>query len=104
MDGVRRGLVWVNVGDMVLKIDGAGGRVLDRLTVGSQPEDGSVVDGVTWIPDADGTLRRLGGGVSRKPVSSGVSNPFVLAGYRGQVWVVDFAGTDIVRINPSRVG
>jgi hypothetical protein len=98
------GVVWVNAGDVVLRIAGASGRVLDRFPVGSQPEDGSVVDGVTWIPDADGTLRRLGGGVSSEPLSSGVGNPFVLAGYRGQVWVVDFTGTDVVRIDPSRIG
>jgi YVTN family beta-propeller protein len=97
--------LWVDVGESVVLLDGASGRVVDRFPVGSRPEDGSVVDGVAWIPDADGSLRRLGGAlVSRRPVSSGVGNPFVLAGYRGRVWVVDFAGTDVVRINPSRVG
>ncbi len=95
--------VWVNVGHQVWELDGRTGRVVARHRAGPQPEDGSVVGGVTWVPDADGSLRRYGDRVSSAPVPSGVGNPFVLAGYRGRVWVVDFTGTDVVRIDPSRV-
>jgi YVTN family beta-propeller protein len=95
--------VWVNVGDSVWELDARTGRVIARRPAGAQPEDGSVLDGVAWIPDADSQLRRYGPGTSSKPFASGVVNPFVLAAYRGNIWTVDFAGTDIVRIDPSRV-
>jgi streptogramin lyase len=95
--------VWVDVGDMVWELDGRTGAVVRRQRAGAAPEDGSVVDGVAWVPDADSRLRRFGPGAPRKPFASGVENPFVLAAYGGSVWVVDFAGTDVVRIDPSRV-
>ncbi len=95
--------VWVNVADSVWELDAGTGRVVARRAAGAQPEDGSVLDGVAWVPDKDSRLRRYGPGASPKPFASGVANPFVLAAYRGMVWVVDFAGTDVVRIDPSRV-
>ncbi|MGA8245840.1 MAG: YncE family protein [Nocardioides sp.] len=95
--------VWVNVADQVWELDARSGRVIARQRAGTHPEDGSVVAGVAWVPDADGMVRRFGPGASGKPFASGVGNPFVLAAYRGRVWIVDFAGTDVVRLDPSRV-
>jgi streptogramin lyase len=95
--------VWVDVADSVWELDARTGRVLARRPAGDQPEDGSVLDGVAWVPDADSRLRRYGPGTSSRAFASGVGNPFVLAAYRGRIWTVDFAGTDIVRIDPSRV-
>lgn len=96
--------VWIDVTPQVWELDAATGRVLARTRSGEMPEDGSVLDGVAWVPDGDGSIRRYGPHVSPHPIASGVQNPFVLATYRGAVWVVDFNGTDVVRIDPSRVG
>ena len=35
------------------------------------------------------------------PIESSAANPFVLAGFDGGVWAVDFLGTDVVRIDPA---
>ena len=36
------------------------------------------MDGVAWIPDADGHVRRYGPGASPKPFASGVGNPVAM--------------------------
>jgi YVTN family beta-propeller protein len=99
-DGRR---VWVNVGSTVAELDPVAGRIVRRSTVGTTPADGSVIDGVVWVPDQDGDIYRIDHGGVERPVTSGVGNPFVLAGYRGDAWAVDFVGTDVVRIDPSRL-
>lgn len=98
------GHVWVNVDDSAVMIDTETGAVGRTVQLGPNPEDGSVVAGQVWIGDQDGSLRHVatddGEAVS---TPSGVGNPFVVAGLGGRLWVVDFAGTDVVRIDPDRV-
>ena len=33
----------------------------------------------------------------------GTANAFVLCVYQGQLWIGDFKGTDVVRIDPTRL-
>ena len=94
--------VWVNDGQSVVHLDGTSGRVLDRTHVGPKLGDGSVVDGVTWVPDTRGSLHLVRDGRLLGSYDSGVGNPFVIAEAAGALWAVDFNGTDVVRIAPSR--
>jgi len=90
----------------VLELSGATGRVLRRLPTSAVPNDGDVVAGVVWVPDFGGhvsgwsaaTGRPVGHGPWALP---GVGNPFVLAGGFGQLWVVDFKGSDLWELDPS---
>ena len=95
--------VWVNDGSAVVHLDGTTGRVLDRTHVGPRLGDGTVVDGVAWVPDTRGSLHLVRDGRLLGSYDSGVDNPFVIAVAAGRVWAVDFNGTDVVRIAPSRV-
>ncbi len=72
-----------------------------RYDVGEKPADGSVVAGVAWVPDQDGDLYAIRDGALTGPWPTGLANPFVLAGYRGRIWVVDFLGTDVVSFDPA---
>lgn len=96
--------VWVNVDSSVVAIDPAGGSVVDTVDVGETPEDGTVLGDDVWVPDKSGELYRFGtGGGPAETYPSGVGNPFVLAGWDGQLWAVDFSGTEVVRIDPERI-
>jgi YVTN family beta-propeller protein len=93
--------VWVNVGEQTWEIDARTGKVTGRYDVGEKPADGSVVAGVVWVPDQGGDLYGIHDGVLTGPWPTGLDNPFVLAGYRGRIWVVDFLGTDVVTFDPA---
>jgi YVTN family beta-propeller protein len=93
--------VWVNVGPQTWRIDGRTGRVESKVDVGDAPADGSVVDGDVIVPDQDGTLYRIHGESVSGPFHSGLANPFVLVGYRGLIWAVDFLGHDIATLDPA---
>ena len=99
-----RGRVWVNAGQVVLGIDPATGTVDQELPVGERPADGTVVDGTLWVPDRDGLLYRFGtDGSAQGTVASTVTDPFVVTGFRGLLWAADFAGSEVVRIDPARI-
>lgn len=93
--------VWVNVGQQTWEIDGRTGEVTGRYDVGEKPADGSVVGGATWVPDQSGDLYAIRDGAVSGPWPTGLGNPFVLAGFRGRIWVVDFLGTDVVTFDPA---
>jgi streptogramin lyase len=96
--------VWVDAGASVLRVDPATATVDQTLDVGERPADGSVLDGTLWVPDRHGLLYRFGvGGDAQGTVASTVQDPFVVTGYRGQLWVADFGGFGVVRIDPARV-
>jgi YVTN family beta-propeller protein len=99
------GHVWVNVDDTVVEVDAGTGAVVSTVQVGQTPEDGTVVGGDVWVGDKSGDLYRfpVGGGTATT-VPSTVGNPFVAAELDGELWVVDFAGTDVVRIDPGLAG
>jgi hypothetical protein len=97
--------VWVNVDDTVVEVDAATGKAAPGIQVGTKPEDGTVVGGDVWVPDRSGDLYRVpvaGGPATTVP--STVGNPFVAAELDGMLWLVDFAGTDVVGIDPALIG
>jgi streptogramin lyase len=94
--------VWVGdqLHDTVVRIDGATAAVVARTAVGSSPQDGDVYDGAVWFPTTGGTLCRIDPATNRLvgtyPVPA--TDPFVAAGYAGQIWLADFGGTDTVAV------
>jgi YVTN family beta-propeller protein len=96
--------VWVGVGSTEVEVDGSTGEIARRVDVGRKPLDGDVLDGVVWVPDGAGDLYPIEASTG-KPLghlASGTGNPFVISGYDGKVWAVDFAGEDVVAIDPHR--
>lgn len=101
--------VWVNVGATVVQIDPATASVSRTVAVGSKPLDGTVAGGRVWVGDggAEGDLYSFpvdGDDATARAVPSTVHNPFVAAELDGLLWVVDFVGSDVVAIDPSKTG
>lgn len=98
--------VWVANGTTgtLTRVDGANGTVVATVKVGPKPLDGDVVDGVVWVPDKGGDLYPVDASTNAvgQPVASHSANPFVVAGWDHVLWAVDFAGTDVVAIDPAR--
>lgn len=104
------GLLWISVGGAMKQIDvsrSGAGRVLRiaRAPGAALFNDGDIDGGRVYVPDNTGELRaydaRTGTRVGAWP--TGLSNPFVLAGYAGKLWVVDFTGTALEEIDPARL-
>jgi YVTN family beta-propeller protein len=93
--------VWVNVGEQTWQVDGRSGRIAKRFDVGSAPADGSVVAGDVIVPDQSGEVYRIHAGEVSGPFHTGLANPFVLVGYRGLIWAVDFLGHDVAAFAPA---
>lgn len=96
--------LWVGVDDTVVQVDGATDEVRRRIEVGAAPLDGDVLGSTVWVPDQSGELYRVGVGDGRvtRPLDSAVGTPFVIAGYQGLVWAVDYSGSDVVAIDPGK--
>ena len=99
--------VWVSDSSdgKVFRLQTPSGRLLGTSTIGSAPADGDVLAGTYWVGDQlDGALYGVdGAGRVRGPWKTGTANAFVLCVYQGQLWVGDFKGTDVVRIDPTRL-
>lgn len=101
--------VWVNVGATVVQIDPATASVTRTVAVGDKPLDGTVAGGRVWVGDggAEGDLYSFpvdGDDTTARAVPSTLHNPFVAAELDGLLWVVDFVGSDVVAIDPSKAG
>ena len=99
--------VWVSNGNdgTVSRIDPTTNAVVATMDVGTKPLDGDVLDGTVWVPDRDGGLYPIDAETNSvgTPVESAAVNPFVVAAVEGVLWSVDFLGTDVIRIDPSKV-
>ena len=73
--------------------------------VGAQPNDGDVLGGAAWFPDAHGSLYRVSadGRTVAGPWRLPAANPFTLAAYAGRLWIANFGGTDVLVVNPARL-
>jgi hypothetical protein len=97
--------VWVNVGATVVQVDPATASVTRTVAVGDKPADGTVVGDRVWVGDRGGDLYSFpvdGETTQAESVPSSVHNPFVGAELGGQLWLVDFVGTEVVRVDPRR--
>jgi YVTN family beta-propeller protein len=100
--------VWISNGidNTAVHIDGTTRRVVASTPIGAVPQDGDAAGGAIWIPDQGGYLTRINpatGAVSGR-YRSGARNPFVIAGSGTTLWVADYAGTDLLRIDLTRLG
>ena len=89
----------------IVRIDARTGRVVARISVGPTPNDGDVLGGAVWFPDKDGGLYRISrnGNHVTGPFPLAAGDSFTLAGYARRLWIADFAGTDILVVNPARL-
>ena len=79
--------------------------MLATIDTGSQPLDGTVADGIVWIPDRttgelfaiDATTDTI---VATVELGPGIAVAEVVG---GEIWVLDFDGTDVVRVDPAVV-
>lgn len=92
-------------GGKVLAVDPMAGTLGEPSTGWNEPLDGTVVNGVAWIPEGSG--RRVGvmhtaagGSEVVRYALPGAVNPFVAEPGFGDVWVLDFGSTTIWRIHP----
>jgi YVTN family beta-propeller protein len=101
------GTVWVGdqAAGTVLTISAATGKITGRARVGAQPNDGDVLGGAAWFPDAHGSLYRVSadGRTVAGPWKLPAANPFTLAAYDGRLWVANFGGTNVLVVNPARL-
>ena len=99
--------VWVGdqAAGQVVRIDARTGSVTARVKVGATPNDGDVLGGAVWFPDKGGGLYRIGqrGNSVTGPYPLHAGNPFTLSAYAGRLWIADFAGTDVVVVDPARL-
>jgi virginiamycin B lyase len=100
--------VWVGdqASGTVLRINARTGAVVARVKVGATPNDGDVLDGAAWFPDMNGGLYRISMRTNTVtgPFALNAGNPFTLAAYRHRLWIADFAGTDVIEVDPARLG
>jgi streptogramin lyase len=98
--------VWVTSGEGVLsRIDEHTDRVAERVHAGSQASDPATLDGLVWVPDADAGVVEVFDGRTGELVSTlRLGGTYLVAQAAfGDVWVADFRGTTIVRLDPSIV-
>lgn len=96
--------LWIGdrAGKAVVHVNARTGTIVGRVPVAAIPLDGDVLDGVAWIPDKLGRLHGFDA-VTGEPIGlldSAATEPFVIAGFEGMLWVADYRGTDVVRIRP----
>lgn len=99
------GAVWVSqaANRSVTKIDTETAEAVLEVAVGGEPLDLAVGFGSVWVPNrADGTLTRIdeatGEVIDTYPLAKGI---WVAEAVGDEIWVLDFSGTTIFRIDPT---
>lgn len=99
------GRLWVSDSDRIDEVNLITGRSDRHTTLSGQPNDGDIVEGDIWVSDSSGQLHEVDA-TSGKRLGSwplGLTDPFVLAGYTGKLWVVDFMGNNLEEIDPTKL-
>ena len=103
------GQLWIAQGKSAFEKIGVtrqqAGKVLIRKNLGAVALDGDIVNGTVWVGDNLGRLNAFTASTGRRlgRWETGLTNPFVLAGYAGKLWVVDFTGTALEELDPARL-
>lgn len=99
------GGVWFSDTNGIDRVDLSTGRRADRVRTKGQANDGDIVGRTLWVTDSSGRLYEISRKDDRLLGSwpTGLGNPFVLVGYRGLLWTVDFQGTDVEAIDPAKL-
>lgn len=99
--------VWLSNGRArtVTRIDAASRRAVATVPVEANPLDGDAAGGAIWIPVNNGGLYRIDPATNAVTGSfrSGVTLPFVAAGMGDALWIADYAGTDLVRLDTTAI-
>lgn len=99
-------MLWVAAGPNgeIARIDPRTNAVVGRATIGAKALDGDVVGDLVWFPTKGGAIYPLDPRTDAvgPALTRTTGNPFVVAGHEGAVWAVDYVGTDVVRIDPTR--
>jgi streptogramin lyase len=99
------GRLWVSDASGIDDISLGSGRASRHVGLGGKPNDGDIIGGDVWVTDTSGTLHEIDAASGRRlgawPL--GLNDPFVLAGYAGKLWTVDFMGTNLAEIDPARL-
>lgn len=97
-------MLWVTVpsDSAVVRVDPISGEVVGRIAVDGRALDGDVDGDTVWFPVKDGRILAIDAASDqvRTELPRSTGNPFVVHATRGAVWAVDFAGTDVIRIEP----
>ena len=108
--GVGKSTVAVNLvsdsnAGTVTRVDSATGKILGTAQVGGSPADGDVLDGVAWFGDqVTGTVVSVDQAGKAGPAHpGGVISAFVVCVYQDSLWIADFKGTDVVRVDPRAI-
>ena len=100
--------VWISMRDTgdVVRIDTTTGTVVATMHLGGVPQDGAVLGDDVWVPTKSGEVFRLriADNAVSGPWPTGVTNPFVLAGEGGTLWLPDYAGSDVTRLPVDSLG
>src|SRR3954453_9906621 len=97
------GRLWIANGTSMQELNDTG-RVVSRGDLGAPANDGDIVDGTVWVPDGGASLHEPEpDGKVRGSWPLRMTNPFVLAGWAGKLWVVDFKGTAVEAIDPEKL-
>jgi streptogramin lyase len=108
-DGATNLLVSERGSGKVVPVDPVTGALGEPTTGWDEPLDGTVVGTQAWVPDGSGRLvgvEDLTAAASGSPASvvryalPGAVNPFVAEPAFGEVWILDFSGTNVWRIRP----
>ena len=89
----------------VVHVDTVARTVIATRTTATIPVDGDQAAGAVWIPSRSGGLYRIDPVTDAMtgPYPSGVGFPFVVAGSGDTLWAADYTGTDVVRLDASRI-
>jgi hypothetical protein len=91
----------------VTRIDTADATITNTIHVGTGrvPQDGAAVDGAVWVPCADGSLFRIDvqSNAVTGPWATNDGNPFVLDGHGSTLWVPDYRGSTVARIDITKL-
>jgi DNA-binding beta-propeller fold protein YncE len=90
---------------MVQRLDAGAGRLAAGYRVGGQPDDGTALDGRVYIPDRrSGHVLVLDAATGRVVSVLALPAPaFVAESAMGYVWLLDYAGHRVVRLDPRVV-
>lgn len=97
-------MLWVTVpsDSAVVRIDPATGRVMGQIPVDGRALDGDVDGDTVWFPIKDGRIVAIDATTDqvRTELPRSTGHPFVVSATGGALWAVDFAGTDVIRLDP----
>lgn len=101
------GHLWVTdpTNGLVTELDPVTGKVIVQVAVPGSPLDAVGAFGDAWVPvGSTGLLWRIGSGGEVRGAVQLEGGIYVAEQVGDEIWVENFSGTEIYRVDPSRVG